>query len=86
MIYITVEDRFMSGWGLSKDRINILIFECETEDEADIVYENCNARSDFGLVQIYIDIKPFFDERLYYVQDKDKSIYPLFYEEGYFVN
>ena len=84
MIYVTVTDTFMSGWGEAKGKENILIFECETEEEADIVYENCKNRNDFEDVGMYFDDYPYFDSEIFYVQHKDRIIYPCYYEEGYF--
>jgi len=50
MYYVTMTDKFMSGWGLAKGKINKLIFSCDTYEQAIIVRNNAQARTD----QIYI--------------------------------
>lgn len=83
MIYVTATDKFMSGWGMAEGKINKLVFECETYDEARIVEENLRNRSEIRNVSIRYT-KPSYNQSRYYVQFKDKNEYPNFYKEGYF--
>jgi len=81
--WVTMTDKFMSNWGLSENRINKLVFECENFNEARIVAENAENRSD----QKYINIcsnKPYYNNKRYFVQIKNKEIYPSWYEKDYF--
>lgn len=79
MIYVTMTDKFMSGWGMAKGKINKLIFECENWEEAQTVAQNAEKRGD----QSYINIrtsKPYYSPKKYYAQIKTKEDYPLWYE------
>lgn len=81
--YVTMTDKFMSGWGMANGKINKLIFECETMEEAKIVAENAENRSD----QKYINIctkKPYYNSSKYYPQIKTKEEYSSWYKPGYF--
>lgn len=83
MIYVTMTDKFMSGWGEARDKINKLVFECKDMTEAMIVEQNAQNRSD----QKYINIrstKPYYNNDRCYVQFKTKEDYPSWYKEGYF--
>lgn len=81
--YVTMTDKFMSGWGKAENKVNKLVFECESLAEARIVEENAHARTD----QIYINIratKPYYNSQRYYVQHKTKSDYNTWYTQGAF--
>ena len=76
-------DRFLSGWGCAERRTNKLIFECESWKEAEIIKENAENRSDMKYINICLK-KPYYSERGYLVQIKNKEIYPNWYKKGYF--
>ena len=81
--YVSMTDTFLSGWGYSKDRINKLIFKCDTLEEALIVEENAKNRTD----QKYVNLcsrKPYYNNDRYYVQIKTKEVYPCWYKKGFF--
>lgn len=80
--YVTMTDKFMSGWGKAQGTLNKLIFICDSYDEAVIVSDNAKNRSDQKNVNI-CSTKPRFPSH-YYVQFKDKEEYPSWYKEGYF--
>jgi len=83
--YVTMTDKFMSGWGCARGKINKLVFECETLEEAEIVADNARNRTD----QKYINIcsrKPYYPSSRYYVQVKTKKDYPSWYKRGHFRN
>jgi len=83
MYYVTMTDKFLSGWGKANGKINKLIFECETYDQARIVFDNAENRSD----QKYINIcskKPYYNSKRYYPQYKTIKDYPSWYEKNYF--
>ncbi len=84
MVYVTMTDKFMSGWGMADRKINKLIFECKDYEEAEIVSNNAHNRTDM----IYINIcttKPYYSKNRYYAQIKTKDSYNSWYEEGYFL-
>ena len=35
MVYVTMTDKFMSGWGMAKGKINKLVIECENRVQAE---------------------------------------------------
>jgi hypothetical protein len=76
-------DKFMSGWGNAKGRINKLIFICDTVDEAKIVFKNAGERSDMKFINICYK-KPWYSPEKYYVQEKTKESYPSWYVVNYF--
>ena len=70
--YVSMTDRFMSGWGKARDKINKLVFICDSMEEARIVKNNALIRTD----QIYINIcinKPYYNKRHYFAQYKTKG-------------
>lgn len=83
MIYVTMTDTFMSGWGMAKGKINKLIFECETKEQADIVYQNALNRSDTKYVNMTTK-KPYYSPSRYYAQTKTIKDYPDWYKRGTF--
>jgi len=59
-------DKFMSGWGMAKDKINKLVISCDTWDEALAVEKNAKNRDEM----IYVNIctrKPHYNASRYYV-------------------
>lgn len=83
MLYVTMTDKFMSGWGKAEGKINKLIFECETLEEAEIVAENARNRSDQKYVNI-CSTKPYYNKDRYFAQVKTKKDYPTWYKRGSF--
>jgi hypothetical protein len=83
MYYVTMTDKFFSGWGRAENRLNKLVFECETLNEARIVVENAENRSDQKNINIR-STKPYYSSKKYLVQYKTKEDYPSWYEKGYF--
>ena len=83
MFYVTMTDKFMSGWGPATGKLNKLVFECVDMSEAVIVEQNAQNRSD----QKYINIrstKPYYDPKRCYTQFKTKEDYPRWYQPGMF--
>jgi hypothetical protein len=81
--YVSMTDKFMSGWGEARDKINKLVFICDSYSEAIIVRDNARNRTD----QIYINIcinKPYYNKRDYLTQYKTKGDYNSWYEKDFF--
>jgi len=83
MWYVTMTDNFMSGWGEAEGKTNKLVFVCDTQHQARIVYENAQAREDMDKIDISTS-KPYYDKKRFYTQFKDINEYPSWYKDGYF--
>ena len=33
MYYVSMTDKFLSGWGMSKDKTNKLVLECDSQEK-----------------------------------------------------
>jgi hypothetical protein len=90
--YVSTIDTFMSGWGEAADLENMLIFVCDSLEEAEIVAENAENRSDQKRVTIhhrrpnqYKTTKgEDYQHGGYYIQIKTKGEYSRWYEKGAF--
>jgi hypothetical protein len=83
MYYVTMTDKFMSGWGPARNKTNKLVIECHTYDEALIVEQNARARSEMTYVNIRSS-KPYYNDRSYYVSRHGKGDYDSWFVPGYF--
>ena len=81
--YVTMTDKFMSGWGKARDKINKLIFICDDYEQAEIVYNNAQNRTDMKYINICTK-KPYYSEKRYYPQIKTIKVYPNWYKPNYF--
>lgn len=92
MVYVTMTDTFLSGWGPASDLINKLIFECENLEEARVVRDNAKSRTDMQRVNIchnkpsYYRVThgPDYELDNYYVQIKTCKTYDSWYKPGFF--
>jgi hypothetical protein len=50
--YVTMTDRFMSGWGMAANAINKLIIECDTYEQAEQIERHALDRSEMKYVNI----------------------------------
>lgn len=50
--YVTMTDKFMSGWGMAKGKTNKLIIECETLQQAETIQRNAEQRGEMRRVNI----------------------------------
>lgn len=50
--YVTMTDKFMSGWGMAKGKTNKLIIECDTYEQAAIIERNARRRDEMKYVNI----------------------------------
>ena len=62
MFYVTMTDKFMSGWGMAKDKINKMIVECETLEQAEQIEAAANDRSEMCDIDIYTERPEFGDD------------------------
>lgn len=64
-IYVTMTDKFMSGWGKARGKKNKLVIECNTTKEAEAVARNAKKRSEMVNVNVR-HTKPKYDRRRYF--------------------
>lgn len=83
MYYVTMTDRFLSGWGKAENKTAKFVYECENFEEVEIVMENAKARGDQKCINWYYRI-PYYDHDRYYVQYENKETNKNWYVKGYF--
>ena len=81
--YVTMTDKFMSGWGEAKDKINKLVFVCHGYKEAEIVEDNARNRTDMKHINI-CTTKPYYNKDRYYTQFEDNVDYNSWYVPNFF--
>ena len=72
MYYVTMTDKFLSGWGGAQGRTSKFVIECTTYDEAKIVAENAQGRGEMKRINI-VTKKPYYSPKNYHVSIGDKS-------------
>jgi hypothetical protein len=77
--YVTMTDRYMSGWGQAQGRDNKLVIETDSYEEAEIVYNNAIRRPEMKYVNI-TDRKPRYPNAK--VSWHDKSDYGRWFIRG----
>lgn len=80
--YVTMTDKFMSGWGPARNKSNKLIIGCDTYEEAEIVSDNARNRSEMKYVHI-VHNKPYRRPGQF-ISYHDQSDYPSWFVPGYF--
>jgi hypothetical protein len=63
-IYVTMTDKFMSGWGMAENMINKYIIICDTLEEARTIERNAKKRNEMKYINIKRD-KPYFNPKKY---------------------
>jgi len=61
-IYVTMTDKFMSGWGMAQGKTNKFIIECDNWEQAEIIERNARKRSEMKYVNICTS-KPRYNSR-----------------------
>ena len=79
MYYVTMTDKFMSGWGFASGKRNKLVIACETMAEALIVEQNAQDRSEMKYINIR-STKPSYPSA--YVSWHDKTDYENWFQEN----
>ena len=79
MVDVTMTDKFMSGWGMAKGKINKLVIECENSVQAEkIAYYARRNRNEMKYINIRYS-KP------YYNSNKYLTSYNKYYDMGRWV-
>jgi len=81
--YVTMTDKFMSGWGMADNKTNKLIFECDSYSQARIVADNASKRSEMKYINICSN-RPYYNKDRYYAQTKTIEDYGTWYKDGAF--
>lgn len=82
MYYVTMTDKFMSGWGHARGKINKLVISCNTFDEALIVSANAERRAEMKYVNITAE-KPYYNKDRYFVSyhGRDQGDYESWFND-----
>lgn len=80
-VYVTMTDKFLSGWGRAEGKINKLVFVCDNLEEAERVANYARTRKEMKYINVTYN-KPYYNNNRYLVQFKDKKDYPRWYEGG----
>lgn len=62
--WVTMTDKFMSGWGLAKGKTNKMIVACETYEQAEAVQRNAKKSPEMIRVNICAN-KPRINQNVY---------------------
>jgi hypothetical protein len=81
--YVTMTDKFMSGWGKAESKINKFVVGCDTFAEARIVEDNAKHREEMKNINITSN-KPYYSPNRYLVSYVDKEEAENWFKEGYF--
>ena len=78
--YVTMTDKFLSGWGMAQGKINKLVLTCDSYDEAITVFGYAEKRKDMRHINI-TSKKPCYNKKYYFVSWHDKSDYSTWYKD-----
>ncbi len=65
-------DKFMSGWGRTKNKKNKYVVECDTHEQAVTIQKNAKKRSEMKYINIHSK-KPSYNKSSYLVTSKKYS-------------
>lgn len=70
--YVTMTDKFMSGWGRAEGKISKFVIECDSYESAERIQRNAEGRSEMKHVNL-CTTKPNYNSRRYYTSWKHES-------------
>ena len=50
--FVTMNDKFMSGWGMASNKVNKLIIACDNYEQASTIEKNAKKRSEMKYINI----------------------------------
>ena len=71
-IYVSMTDKFMSGWGCAVGKINKFIIECDSWSEASLIERNAKKRQEMRYVNIRFT-RPYYNKKNYLVSTRSFS-------------
>jgi hypothetical protein len=80
--WVSMTDRFLSGWGSAEGKTNKLVIECDNYEEAEIVADNARRRSEMKYINICLN-KPRYGKGVL-VSYHGKGDYGRWFEKGAF--
>jgi hypothetical protein len=69
--YVTMTDKFMSGWGMAEGKTNKYVIGCNTYQQAETIVRNARKRSEMKHINIVVGRKPYFNPRRFIVSYQD---------------
>lgn len=78
MYYVSMTDKFLSGWGKADGKINKLVLECDSMGEATTVEINAKDRSEMKDIAVH-GHKPHFNTKKYHTTYHGKPDYKRWY-------
>ena len=76
--WVTMTDKFLSGWGMAQDKIAKYVYECDTLEMAQKVKSNAEKRTDQKNINITTS-KPRYNLRTHYTQYRTYDPTDYFY-------
>lgn len=68
--YVTMTDKFMSGWGRAEGKTNKFVIGVNTWEQAEAVKRNAERRSEMKYINITLD-KPYYNPNRFLVSYRD---------------
>ena len=63
-IYVSMTDKFLSGWGRATNKTNKFIIICDTMEQAETIERNAQKRSEMKYINICLT-KPRYNQNRY---------------------
>ena len=70
--YVTMTDKFLSGWGMAKGKINKFVVGVNTLEQAETIKRNAERRTDMKYINI-ISEKPYFNPKRFLTSYREFS-------------
>lgn len=68
-MYVSMIDKFMSGWGPCEGKENVFLVECDTDDQADAIVAAGVRREEMRKVRVH-QSKPHYSSSQYLVSER----------------
>lgn len=78
--YVTMTDKFMSGWGQAQGKVNKLVISCNSLDEALTVERNAQRRGEMKHVNIR-NTRPSYPNALVSWHGRDQGDYESWFTD-----
>ena len=67
--WVSMTDKFMSGWGMAEGKISKYVVECDNYEDAELIEKNAELRGEMKYINICIN-KPNYSSSKYHVSNK----------------
>lgn len=82
--YVSMTDKFFSGWGMAEGRIAKFVVECDTLEQAQVVKANAQDRPDMKNIRICFDKKPSYRTKTHQTNYKTIADVPSWFKPNHF--